>query len=117
MAKNASERYDSAKEVSELLEECLLTCNSPRLGHYPKLLLHLQLKSRAGHHSANSSPLLHLLSRCSSQAYSLSLELNKGTLTIQSDSDDIRVRITRGDEVIDGSSGNLMVRAEFEPLA
>jgi hypothetical protein len=28
------------------------------------------------------------------------LELNKGTLTIESDADDIRVRITRGDEVI-----------------
>ncbi len=28
------------------------------------------------------------------------LELNKGTLKIQSDADDIRVRITRGEEVV-----------------
>ncbi len=101
MAKQASERYQSAKEVSELLEDCLAHVQQPATMPLPEAVAALAP-------IMSHRPPIGKLIAAAAFAFALLfaglfivLELNKGTLTIQSDADDVRIRITSGDDVID----------------
>ena len=101
MAKQASDRYSSAKEISDLLEDCLAHVQQPAAKPLPVAVAALApTKTRRppiGNFIAAAAFAFALLVA----GVFIVLELNKGTLTIQSDTDDVRIRITHGDEVVD----------------
>lgn len=100
MAKRPEDRFESAAQVAELLEGCLAHVQQPAAMPLPETVTALApIKTRR-------PPIGKLIVAA---AFALAfifagvfvvLELNKGTLTIQSDVDDIRVRITRGEDVV-----------------
>ena len=101
MAKRPEDRFESAAHVAELLEGCLAHVQQPAAIPLPEAVTALAPKK------TRRPPIGKLIVAA---AFVLAfmfagvfvvLELDKGTLTIQSDVDDIRVRITRGDELID----------------
>jgi len=100
MAKLPEDRFESATQVAELLEGCLAHVQQPTAIALPLTVAALTPKS------IRRPPIGKVIAAAAfAFAFILAglfivLELNKGTLTIQSNVDDIRVRITRGDEVV-----------------
>ena len=101
MAKRPEDRFESATQVAELLEGCLAHVQQPAAMPLPEAVAALGPKK-------TRRPPIGKFTAAAAFAFALAfagvvivLELNKGTLTVKSDVDDIRVRITRGDELID----------------
>ena len=99
-AKEPSERFQSAEEVAQLLEGCLAHVQQPVGMPLPEAVAALAP-------TRDRRPPIGKFIAAAAFAFALVfagvfvvLELNKGTLTIQSDADDIRVRITSSGEVI-----------------
>jgi serine/threonine protein kinase len=100
MAKEASDRFASAKEVAELLEGGLAHVQQPAVMPLPEIVATL-LPTKTRHRPLGKFIVATAFTFAILFAgVFVVLELNKGTLTIQSDADDIRVRITRGEEVV-----------------
>ncbi len=100
MAKRPEDRFGSAAEVAELLEGCLAHVQQPAAMPLPEAVAALAPKR------ARRPPIGKLLT-AAAFAFAIIfagvfvvLELNKGTLTIQSEVDDIRVRVTRGEQIV-----------------
>ncbi len=101
MSKSPENRFENALEVADLLGQCLAHVQQPAGKPLPEAVAATApIKYRR--------PPIGKFIAAAAFAFALVfagvfivLELNKGTLTIQSDADDIRVRITHGDEVID----------------
>ncbi|MCH7685494.1 MAG: serine/threonine protein kinase [Planctomycetes bacterium] len=100
MSKQPDDRFESAREVAELLEECLAHVQQPTA-----VLLPEQLRATVSERGRCSMRRLF-----AGTAFALTLllagvvvvlELNKGTLTIESDVDDVSIRITQGDKVVE----------------
>ncbi len=101
MAKRPEDRFETAAQVSELLEGCLAHVQQPVATRLPQAVSALAPKMIR-------RPLIGKFIAAAAFAFvflfagvMIVLELNKGTLAIQSDVDDVQVRITRGDEVVD----------------
>ncbi len=121
MAKRPSDRFESASEVAELLEGCLAHVQQPVAIPLPVGVqaLAAQSQSRAGKLPESTEknrlqaihqqiPPFGKLIAAAAFAFSLIfagvlivLELNKGTLTIECDSDDVPIRIMQGDNVVE----------------
>lgn len=112
MSKIPSERFDSANEVAELLEDCLAHVQHPTTTSLPFIpdpptqaagLSSIPTSPDAG---ANSSRLKRwLVATAFGFAFLFAgvlvvLEMNKGTLTIESNADDVPIRIMRDDDVV-----------------
>ncbi|MBW3540422.1 MAG: protein kinase [Planctomycetes bacterium] len=104
MAKQPDDRFESAREVAELLEDCLAHVQQPTAVPLPEQL-------RDAESSANPERGRWSMRRwLAGAAFGLALllagvvvvlELNKGTLTIESDADDVAVHIMQGDAVVE----------------
>ncbi|MCA9127627.1 MAG: protein kinase [Planctomycetales bacterium] len=101
MHKQPEQRYQSAEEVAELLEDCLAHLQKPNSLPLPEAIATLQSDDR------KRPPIVKLVATAA-LAFSLILagvlivlELNKGTLTIESDVDAVPIRITQGDTVVE----------------
>ncbi|MFT7641051.1 MAG: hypothetical protein ACI9G1_002795, partial [Pirellulaceae bacterium] len=100
LAKSPDDRFDSAEQVAELLEGCLAHVQQPTTRPLPT-----PLAAMSG--QRNRRPPIGKFSVAAAFAFSLIcagvllvLELNKGTLTIESDADDVAIRIMQGDETV-----------------
>jgi len=104
MSKQPDARFESAREVAELLEECLAHVQQPNIVTLPQRACPPTSPARK---PQGRSPLFKLLLRAAFvftlifAGILIVLELNKGTLTIESNADNVPVRITRGDKVVE----------------
>lgn len=109
MSKQPDDRFESASEVAKLLEDCLAHVQQPTTVKLPRSI-------RQSARSAPSSrsfwqrrlPDFRRLIVGAAIAVAMFfagtlivLELNKGTLTIESQADDVRVRIRKGSKVVE----------------
>ncbi len=117
IAKRPEDRFESAAQVAELIEGCLAHVQQPAAIPLPvgvqALAAQTQQRSseipkpnrlKAGHQRI---PPIGKLIAAAAFAFALFfagvfivLELNKGTLTIQSDVDDLRIRITSSEQEV-----------------
>ncbi len=115
-AKEASERFQSAEEVAELLEDCLAHVQQPATTPLPVGVQALAAQSQSSSTASvqpNRLKAIHqrippLVKYIAATAGGFALffagilivlELGKGTLTIESELDDVPIRIMQGDEV------------------
>ncbi len=113
MSKNPGDRFESADEVAELLEGCLAHVQQPTAVPLPKTCRSLR-RRREKDQSLGVSP--RFLRKPPSSRLMIGaafffamifagvlivLELNKGTLTFECEVDDVPVRITQGDKVVE----------------
>ncbi len=113
LAKSADNRFDSAAEVAELLEDCLAHVQQPTTTPLPAGVQALAASSMAPARNRLKAIHQHIppigkLIAAAAFAFSLIfagvlivLELNKGTLTIESEADDVPIRIMQGDDVVE----------------
>ena len=111
MAKRPEDRFGSAREVAELLKECLAHVQQPTAVPLPPRLAAPCEQPRAPQQPAPASrrrgPALKLLTAAGFvlavifAGIMIVLELNKGTLAIECNDDGIPVRIMQGDEVVE----------------
>ena len=104
MSKQPDDRYESAREVTELLEECLAHVQQPTVVPLPQ-------RARPPASPASKTqrrwPVFRLLVGAAFAftmifaGILIVLELNKGTLTIESDANNVPVRVTQGDKVVE----------------
>ncbi len=101
LAKSADNRFDSAAEVAELLEQCLAHVQQPTTTPLPESLAALASER-------SRRPPVSRFFVAAAFAVSLIfagvlivLELNKGTLTIESEVDNIPIRIMQGDTIVE----------------
>jgi len=118
-AKEPSERFQSAEEVAELLEGCLAHVQQPSAIPLPTSVEQLSkllpeattapqpAKKQLRQLFYNFPPIGKYIAAAAG-AFALFfagilivLELNKGTLTIESEIDDVPIRIMQGDAVVD----------------
>jgi serine/threonine protein kinase len=107
MAKDANDRYATAAEVAQLLESCLAHLQQPASVPLPvKALAVIPAKPRRQNSIRRWSPRSILIA-CAAAAFTLFasviiiLELNKGTLTIESKVEGVKIKITQGEKVVD----------------
>lgn len=124
LSKQADDRFDSAEEVAELLEACLGHVQQPMTTPIPAPVAKLvksfgytgnssTVESLDGFRHTlrsifNGRPPIAKYLAAAAAGFSLIfagalivLELNKGTLTINSPSPDVPIRISQGDQVVD----------------
>ncbi|WP_442510399.1 protein kinase domain-containing protein [Novipirellula sp. SH528] len=101
LAKSPGDRFDSAEQVAELLEDCLAHVQHPTTTLLPKSIAALAPEQ-------SRRPPIGKFIAAAAFAFSLLfagvlivLELNKGTLTIQSVVDDVPIRIVKGGETVE----------------
>ncbi len=101
LSKSPDDRFESAAEVAELLHGCLAHVQQPAKTPLPESIA--SVSPRRG----SSPPWIKLVAAAAS-AFTLLfagvlivLELNKGTLTIECDADNVPIRIRQGDKVIE----------------
>jgi predicted Ser/Thr protein kinase len=101
MSKSPEDRFANALEVADLLGQCLAHVQQPAGMPLPEAVATTApIRDRrppVGRFIAAAVVAMALVFA----GVFIVLESNKGTLTIQTEADDIRVRITQGDEVID----------------
>lgn len=113
MRKSPDERFSSAAEVAELLEDCLAHVQQPTTTPLPAGVQALAASSMAPARNRLKAIHQHIppigkLVAAAAFAFSLIfagvlivLELNKGTLSIESEADDVPIRIMQGDDVVE----------------
>jgi uncharacterized protein (TIGR03067 family) len=118
MSKQPDERFESAQEVADLLEECLAHVQQPATVALPKSVQQLpkflpvgkpnqadRVSGRFGRKPwANALRLIVGAGLALAMLFSgilIVLELNKGTLTIESEVDDVPIKIMQGDKVVE----------------
>jgi WD40 repeat protein len=102
MAKDPGERFPSAREVAELLERCLAHVQQPMAAELPVECRETASVKVGGRGRRLSGRLLAgaaFVFAVLLAGVVIVLELNKGTLTIESDADDVPIRVMQGDEV------------------
>lgn len=105
MAKDAKDRYVSAAEVAELLEACLAHLQQPATVALPPKAQFAIGKPPTRFGSRWWSPRSIAIA-CGAAALLIVaavlivLELDKGTLTIESNVDDVKLKITQGENVV-----------------
>lgn len=109
MSKEPSDRFASAGEVAELLEECLAHVQQPTAAPLPERLAdnsQSQVRRAAGQSSRGPWTRRRLIATAFAFALAFAgilivLETNKGKLTIESDADDVPIRIMQGDKMVE----------------
>lgn len=118
MAKGPEDRFDSAAEVADLLEDCLAHVQQPTTVPLPESARQLPVAELANSSDSAGVPkvsasfaigrrskwLTGLAAFCFAIVLAgivIVLELNKGTLKIESDVDDVPIKIMQGDEVVE----------------
>ncbi len=101
MAKQASDRFRSAKEIADILEECLAHVQQPAAMPLPEAVTTLPPR-------IIRRPPISKFVAAAAGAFALLfagilivLELDKGTLTIESEMDNVPIRIVQGDKVVE----------------
>ncbi|MCA9136256.1 MAG: DUF4159 domain-containing protein [Planctomycetales bacterium] len=109
MNKRPEQRFESAAQVAELLEDCLAHAQQPTSTPLPKIVTTLAVHHEHVGATAPRYTRLRLAKYIGTAAFVLSLlfagilitlEWNKGTLTIDCAADDIPIRIMQGSEVV-----------------
>ena len=110
MSKQAEYRFASAEEVAELLQDCLAhvqqpstvllpqSCRSSSRGYQPLTKAHGVWKLPPRFKLIAAAAFFFALIFA---GILIILELNKGTLTIESDADNVPIRITQGEKLVD----------------
>ncbi len=100
LSKDPAHRFASANEVSQLLEQCLSHLQQPMTVPLPACISALASKryrrSTIGKFVAAAAGALAMLFA----GILILLELDKGTLAIESEMDDVPIRIMQGDQVV-----------------
>ncbi|TWU04055.1 serine/threonine protein kinase [Neorhodopirellula pilleata] len=101
LSKSPADRFETAQEVAELLEDCLAHVQQPTNTPLPESVIPASAPQQIGR------PPIGKFIAAGAFAFSLIfagvlmvLELNKGTLTIESIVDDVPIRIMEGDDVV-----------------
>lgn len=100
MAKRPEDRFESAAEVAGLLEGCLAHVHQPAAMPLPDSVIALAPRKIRRPPIGKFIAAAMFFFAFIILGVFVVLELNKGTLTIQSDVDNIRVRIKRGKDVV-----------------
>lgn len=102
LSKSPSERFGSAQEIAQLLEECIGHLQAPASTPPPASIATTLVPQQ------NARPPVAKLVAAGSLAFAfvlagvlLVLDLNKGTLTIESEIDDIAIRILKSDQLVE----------------
>ncbi len=103
LSKSPNDRFESAAQVAKLLEGCLAHVQQPTATPLPELLRTSALHNNRGPRRPRIAKLL------TAAAFFLlvfagvliKLEWEKGTLTIESDMDNVPIRILQGDKVVE----------------
>ena len=108
LSKSREDRFGSAEEVSELLEDCLAYLQHPTTTPLPKSVEQLSQLLPSTQSSGSGRKHLRQLFFIGFAAFALILagvlivlETNKGTLTIQCELDDVPIRIMQGDKTVE----------------
>lgn len=100
LAKHPRDRFDSAEQVAGLLESCLSHLQKPDSSPLPTIIADL-MPSQVKRPFAKFFIALGLFISLMFAGVLFVLETNKGTLTIESDANDVPIRIMQNDKVID----------------
>ncbi|WP_417731470.1 serine/threonine-protein kinase [Rosistilla oblonga] len=108
LSKSREDRFDSAAEVAGLLEDCLAHVQHPTTTPLPKIVAQFSRRRPSPQDCGKGRIPLRKLAFIGFAAFSLVvagvlivLEMNKGTLTIESNADDVPIRVMRGDKIVD----------------
>lgn len=108
LSKSREDRFDSAAEVAGLLEDCLAHVQHPTTTPLPKTVAQFSRRRPSTHNCGKGRIPPSKLAFIGFAAFSLVvagvlivLEMNKGTLTIESNADDVPIRVMRGDTIVD----------------
>lgn len=100
LSKSRDDRFDSAEQVAELLEDCLAHRQHPTTTPLPE-------RAAVPSSAHGDRPPWGKLIAAAAFAFSMLLagflivlELDKGTLTIESEMDDVPIRIMQGEDVV-----------------
>lgn len=102
MSKNPNDRFESASQVAQLLEECLAHLEQPESHPLPDSLGALSSRGGIGHWN-----LTRILGAAAAGAALIALgivlllEWNKGTLVIECEAADVPIQILQGDAVVE----------------
>lgn len=104
MSKSPEQRFASAEEVADLLEECLAHVQQPEVAPLPASAINIRSAVSAENHGSGRRvarwlATALLLPAIFALGVVIVLEYNKGTLTITSEAD-VPIRIMQGDEVV-----------------
>ncbi|MBL8817848.1 MAG: serine/threonine protein kinase [Planctomyces sp.] len=101
MSKQASDRFASAQEVAELLEDCLAHVQQPTTVPLPKSITSAQSKQ---HRRLLPGKFIAAVSSAFLMIFAgvfVLLEMNKGTLTIECEANDVPIRIMQGEKLVE----------------
>ncbi|QDS96194.1 Serine/threonine-protein kinase PrkC [Roseimaritima multifibrata] len=108
LSKSREGRFGSAEQVAELLEDCLAHVQHPTATPLPKRVEPLTQRLPLALSGGSGRKVWRHWFYIGFAAFSLLfagflvvLEMNKGTLTIESDADDVPIRIMQGDDVVE----------------
>lgn len=102
LSKNPEVRFQSAEEVAELLEGCLSHSRHPATTPLPESVVDLvSTKPQRRRRQFKFVATLALLGFFLLGGVLIVLELNKGTLRIESEADDVPIRIVQGNDVVE----------------
>lgn len=101
LSKKPADRFDSADSVADLLAGCLAHLQHPTHTQLPTIAADLSTKSQR-----KTTWLKYLAAAAGALALVFAgivivLELNKGTLRIECDTDDVPIRVVQGDETVE----------------
>ena len=99
LSKSPEDRFESAEEVAELMEDCLAHVQHPTTTPLPQSIAF----ATSTFAFRPWKPLLGLAMAAlvAFAGFLIVLELDKGTLTIESEIDDVAIRIKQGDETVE----------------
>ncbi len=101
MEKRPDDRFQTAREVAQLLEECLAHAQQPTVVPLPARDRLQTSPAKPPHRRWRSIAWLVAFALAAVLAgIFIVIELNKGTLTIESSAGSVPIRITRGDQVV-----------------
>ena len=100
LAKSPNERFDSAEQVGELLEGCLAHVQQPTVSPLPMAVAALSSGGREFPPSFKFIAASAFAFLIFVAGVFVTIELNKGTLTIESNADDVPIRILQDGETV-----------------
>ncbi|TWT41297.1 Serine/threonine-protein kinase PrkC [Thalassoglobus neptunius] len=101
LSKDAGDRFESAGEVAELLEGCLSHTQQPATTPLPEPVPELTSKPPRNRWWSKFIAAGVLLPLLLLAGVLIVLELNKGTLRIESEADDVPIRIVQGKDLVE----------------
>lgn len=101
LCKQAEDRLQTAAEVAELLEGCLSHTQNPATTPLPAAIMELSAKRKHGSWWQKLVAASLFLSLLAVAGVLIVLDWDKGTLRIESDTDDVPIRIVQGQEVVE----------------